>query len=154
MSSLHRENVEAAIENDDIGNLRRALETSPLAEALGIAFTELRPGHATATLRPGALLVDFRSRVHTGAVFALAEQTMSAAANSLGHVGLPLSCEIEYLEGAAPDAELSADAHVVDTQNHIARVVVEVSQSGTPVARLTEKVYLREARERCREAAM
>jgi acyl-coenzyme A thioesterase PaaI-like protein len=68
---------------------------------------------------------------------------MNAAANSLGKLGVPVSCEIDFLAGALPDAEISAEARVVDTQDRIARVVVEVSQQGAPVARLTERVFLR-----------
>ncbi len=68
---------------------------------------------------------------------------MAAAVNSLGQVGLPLRCEIDFLKGASPDQELSAEARVVDTQGKIARVLVEVSQGGAPVARLSEMVFLR-----------
>jgi uncharacterized protein (TIGR00369 family) len=123
--------------------LRQALEASPLAQALGIAFTDLQPGRASAALAPTSLLPNFLGYAHTGAIFALAEQVMAAAANSLGYVGLPLSCEMHFLKGAAPDSEITADARVVDTQGRIARVLVEVSQGGTQVARLTEMVFLR-----------
>lgn len=143
MGSHDPETVQNAIRRDDLTLLRQALESSPLAQALGITFTEILPGRAAARLKPGPLLANFLGYAHTGAIFALAEQVMAAAANSLGHVGLPLNCEIHFLKGAAPDEELSAEARVVDTQGRIARVLVEVSQGGAPVVRLTEMVFLR-----------
>jgi acyl-coenzyme A thioesterase PaaI-like protein len=143
MSIPDAEAAPAALGRDDLAHLRAALEAAPLARALGIEYTDLRPGHAAATLSPGGLLPDYRRRAHAGALFTLAEQTMNAAANSLGKLGVPLSCEIDFLVGALPDAAISAHAWVVDTQDHIARVVVELSQQGAPVARLTERVFLR-----------
>jgi acyl-coenzyme A thioesterase PaaI-like protein len=68
---------------------------------------------------------------------------MSAAANSLGYVGLPLNCEIHFIKGADPNVEVMAAARVVDTQGRIARVLVELTQGGNEVARVTEMVFLR-----------
>jgi len=135
--------VTQAIARSDLAALRAALEGSPLAERLGISFTELSPGRARAVLPPGDLLPNFLGYAHTGALFALAEQTLAAAANSLGYVGLPLSCDFHFLKGADPTATVEAEAHVVDTQGRIARVLSELTQGGQPVARLTEMVFLR-----------
>jgi uncharacterized protein (TIGR00369 family) len=132
-----------AIAAGDLVTLRKVLEESPLPRHLGITFTELDPGRATATLPAGPSLPNFLGYAHTGALFALAEQTMAAAANSLGYVGLPLSCEIHFLNAADPAREVVARAHVVDTQGRIARVLVELHQDDVPVSRLTEMVFLR-----------
>ena len=140
------EHVVRAIGDEDLEALRRALEASPLAAALGIRFETLEPGRAEARMPPRELLPNFLGYVHTGALFALAEQVMAAAANSLGYVGLPLGCEIHFLKGADPSAETEAQAQVVDTQGRIARIAVEVRQGGTEVLRLTEMVFLRSAR--------
>ena len=137
------EAVQEAICAEDLSVLRRSLENSPLALSLGIEFSEFHHGHAAARLPAGRLLPNFLGYSHTGALFALAEQVMAAAANSLGHVGLPLSCEIHFLKGADPEKELRAEARVVDTQGRIARVLVEVFQGTLPIARLTEMVFLR-----------
>lgn len=137
--------MQEAIRGEDLGEVRRALEDSPLARELGIEFQEFRAGVASARMPGGPRLRNFLGYTHTGAVFALAEQVMAAAANSLGYVGLPLNCEIHFLKGADPAAELTAQARVVDTQGRIARVLVEVAQGGAEVARLTEMVFLRSA---------
>jgi len=137
------EALQNAIRDEDLAGLRAALEDSPLARDLGITFIEFEPGRAAARLPAGPTLRNFLGYVHTGAVFALAEQVMAAAANSLGYVGLPLNCEIHFLKGADPEAELVARARVVDTQGRIARVSVEVLQGETEVAKLTEMVFLR-----------
>lgn len=137
--------VHDAIRREDLRLLRQALESSPLARQLGIEYTELEPGRATARLPAGPELANFLGYAHTGALFTLAEQVMAAAANSLGYVGLPLSCEIHFLKGGNPAREHVATGHVVDTQGRIARVTVEVRDGDTEVARLTETVFLRSA---------
>jgi len=137
------EEVEAAIRTENLALLRSALEQSPLAQSLGIEFTELEPGRAAARLPAGPQLRNFLGYTHTGGLFALAEQVMAAAANSLGYVGLPLNCEIHFLKGADPNVDLEARARVVDTQGRIARLAVEVVQGQTEVAKVTEMVFLR-----------
>jgi uncharacterized protein (TIGR00369 family) len=135
--------VREAIRAENLQTLKRSLAQSPLAAELGIDFTEFEPGQATARLPAGPKLRNFLGYTHTGALFALAEQVMAAAANSLGYVGLPLNCEVHFLKGADPDQDMEARARVVDTQGRIARVSVEVLQGGAEVARITEMVFLR-----------
>ncbi|WP_054689127.1 ketopantoate reductase C-terminal domain-containing protein [Desulfosarcina cetonica] len=135
--------VRDAIHAEDLDALRRALETSPLARALSIQFTEFESGRATARLPGSAQLPNFLGYTHTGALFTLAEQTMAAVANSLGHVGLPLNCDIEVLNAAEPAEDVIATARVIDTQGRIARVQVELVQGETMVAKVSEMVFLR-----------
>ena len=137
--------VVAAIRDENLEDLRKVLEGSPLARALGITYELLEPGRAAAAMPAGDLLPNFLGYVHTGALFTLAEQAMAAAANSLGYVGLPLNCEVHFLKGADPGAGVTARAHVVDTQGRIARIAVEVVQGDVEVLRLTEMVFLRSA---------
>ena len=135
--------VRDAIKSEDLEALRRALEAAPLAQALSIKFTEFEPGRATARLPGTAQLPNFLGYTHTGALFTLAEQTMAAVANSLGHVGLPLNCDIQYLRAADPAKDVIATARVIDTQGRIARVLVELTQEGEKLAMVTEMVFLR-----------
>ena len=135
--------VQAAIVAEDLATLRKALENSPLAQCVGIEFTEFEAGRAVAVLRGSPDLTNFLGYSHTGALFALAEQVMAAAANSLGHVGLPLDCEVRFLKGADPCQDVHATARVVDTQGRIARVSVELTQGGVAIAQLNETVFLR-----------
>ncbi len=140
---IDSEAVQEAIRTEDFSSLRRALEESPLAKALGIEYTQFEPGRAAARLPASAQLPNFLGYTHTGALFALAEQVMAASANTLGYVGLPLNCEVHFIKGADPCVEATATARVVDTQGRIARVLVEVLQDGKDLARLTEMVFLR-----------
>ena len=135
--------VRDAIKKEDLEALRRALEASPLARALSIQFTEFEAGRATARLPGTAQLPNFLGYTHTGALFTLAEQTMAAVANSLGHVGLPLNCDIQFLNAADPAKDIIASARVIDTQGRIARVQVEITQDGQTVAKVSEMVFLR-----------
>lgn len=135
--------VRDAIKSEDLAALRRALEAAPLAQALSIKFTEFEPGRATARLPGTAQLPNFLGYTHTGALFTLAEQTMAAVANSLGYVGLPLNCDIQYLRAADPAKDVIATARVIDTQGRIARVLVELTQEGEKLAMVTEMVFLR-----------
>jgi len=135
--------VRNAIKSEDLDALRRALESSPLARVLSIQFTEFEPGRATVRLPGTAQLPNFLGYTHTGALFTLAEQAMAAVANSLGHVGLPLNCDIQFLKAADPAKDVIASARVIDTQGRIARVLVELTQEGEEVAQVTEMVFLR-----------
>jgi uncharacterized protein (TIGR00369 family) len=135
--------VRDAIKSEDLDALRRALETSPLARALSIQFMEFEPGRASARLPGTPQLPNFLGYTHTGALFTLAEQTMAAVANSLGYVGLPLNCDIEFLLAADPAGDVIAAARVIDTQGRIARVQVELTQGDQQVAKISEMVFLR-----------
>lgn len=135
--------IRDAIHEEDLAALRRALESSPLARSLSIQFTEFEPGRATARLPGTAQLPNFLGYTHTGALFTLAEQTMAAVANSLGHVGLPLNCELQFIKAADPAEDVIATARVIDTQGRIARVLVELTQNEVEIARVTEMVFLR-----------
>ena len=135
--------VRDAIKSEDLAALRRALEAAPLAQALSIKYIEFESGRATARLPGTAQLPNFLGYTHTGALFTLAEQTMAAVANSLGHVGLPLNCDIQYLRAADPAKDVIATARVIDTQGRIARVLVELTQEEEKLAIVTEMVFLR-----------
>ena len=142
-SSNESKAVRNAIKREDLEALRRAMEVSPLARALSIQFTEFEAGRATARLPGTAQLPNFLGYTHTGALFTLAEQTMAAAANSLGHVGLPLNCDIQFLNAADPTKDVIASARVIDTQGRIARVQVQLTQDKQTVAEVSEMVFLR-----------
>jgi 2-dehydropantoate 2-reductase len=135
--------VRKAIKKGDLEALRRAIEASPLARALSIQFTKFEAGNATARLPGTAHLPNFLGYTHTGALFTLAEQTMAAVANSLGHVGLPLNCDVQFLHAADPAKDVIASARVIDTQGRIARVQVELTQDDQIVAEVFEMVFLR-----------
>lgn len=142
-SDSEPEAVQNAIQREDLEALRHALELSPLARTLSIQFTEFTAGRATARMPGTAQLTNFLGYTHTGSLFTLAEQTMAAVANSLGFVGLPLNCDIEFLHGADPAKDVTAAARVIDTQGRIARVEVELTQDGQTVAKVSEMVFLR-----------
>jgi 2-dehydropantoate 2-reductase len=135
--------VRDAIKIEDLEALRRAIESSPVARALSIQFVKFEAGHAIARLPGTAQLPNFLGYTHTGALFTLAEQTMAAVANSLGHVGLPLKCDIQFLKAADPAEDVIAAARVIDTQGRIARVQVELTQDDHAVAEVFEMVFLR-----------
>jgi 2-dehydropantoate 2-reductase len=138
--------VRKAIKKEDLEALRRAIEASPLARALSIQFTKFEAGSATARLPGTAQLPNFLGYTHTGALFTLAEQTMAAVANSLGHVGLPLNCDVQFLHAADPAKDVIAAARVIDTQGRIARVQVELTQDDRIIAEVSEMVFLRNKR--------
>ncbi len=141
--SSEPDEVRQAILGEEFEVLRRSLEDSPLAKMLGIEFTEFEPGRVSAKLPASAKLTNFLGYSHTGALFTLAEQAMAAAANTLGHVGLPLNCELHFLEAADPAKDVMASARVIDTHGRIARVQVELTQEERGVATVTEMVFLR-----------
>jgi 2-dehydropantoate 2-reductase len=141
-SSKESETVRNAIKGEDLEALRQAIEASPLARSLSIQFSKFEAGRATARLPGTAQLPNFLGYTHTGALFTLAEQTMAAVANSLGQVGLPLNCDVQFLNAADPAKDVIASASVIDTQGRIARVKVELTQDDQTVAEVSEMVFL------------
>jgi len=135
--------VRNAIKSEDLEALQKAMEATPLARALSIQFVEFEAGRAAARLPGTGQLPNFLGYTHTGALFTLAEQTMAAAANSLGHVGLPLNCDVHFMNAADPAKDVLASARVIDTQGRIARVQVELTQEDQIVAKVSEMVFLR-----------
>ena len=123
--------------------MRRAIEASPLARALSIEFSEFEAGRANVRLPATTQLPNVLGYTHTGALFTLAEQAMAAVANSLGHVGLPLNCDIQFLSAADPAKDVIASARVIDTQGRIARVQVELTQDDQTITKVSEMVFLR-----------
>ena len=142
-TSSEPDTVRDAIKEEDLTALQHALEASPLARSLCIQFTEFEPGRATARLPGTSQLPNFLGYTHTGALFTLAEQVMAAVANSLGHVGLPLNCDMQILKAADPTKDVIASARVISTQGRIARVEVVLTQDEEKVAELSEMVFLR-----------
>lgn len=141
--AMEPQEVQEAILAENLPALRKALEHSPLARCVGIEFVEFEAGRAVAVLRGDPRLTNFLGYSHTGALFALAEQAMAAAANSLGHVGLPLHCDVQFLKAADPCRDVRATARVIDTQGRIARISVELTQGEVTVVHLNETVFLR-----------
>ncbi len=135
--------VRDAIKKEDLAALKRALEKSPLARSLSITFTEFEAGRASARMPGTAQLPNFLGYTHTGALFTLAEQTMAAAANSLGLMGLPLNCDIQFLKAADPSKDVIATCRVIDTQGRIARVEGELTQADEKLVQVSEMVFLR-----------
>ena len=142
-SSSESKAVRNAIKREDLEGLRQTMEASPLARTLSIRFTKFEAGRATALLPGSEQLPNFLGYTHTGALFTLAEQTMAAVANSLGHVGLPLNCDVQFINAADPTKDVIASARVIDTQGRIARVQVELNQDDQTVAEVSEMVFLR-----------
>jgi acyl-coenzyme A thioesterase PaaI-like protein len=87
--------------------------------------------------------LSFLGYTHTGALFTLAKQTMAIATNSLGHIGLPLNCDDQFLNAADPTRDVIASTRVIDTQGPIARVQVELTQEDQTIAEVFEMVFLR-----------
>ncbi|MEJ2097336.1 MAG: 2-dehydropantoate 2-reductase [Deltaproteobacteria bacterium] len=142
-SSTEPETVRNAIKGEDLNALQAAMESSPLARVLSIHFTEFEAGRAEARMPGTEQLPNFLGYTHTGALFTLAEQVMAAVANSLGHVGLPLNCDFQFINAGDPAKDVTASARVIDTQGRIARIEVELTQDGKTLAQLSEMVFLR-----------
>jgi uncharacterized protein (TIGR00369 family) len=141
-SSSQPEIVRSSIKSSDLDTLRRSLEATPLARSLSIQFIEFEAGRTTARLPGTKQLPNFLGYTHTGALFTLAEQCMAAVANSLGSVGLPLSCNIQFVKAADPAKDVVASARMLDIQGRIGRIHVEMTQGEDKVVEVSEMVFL------------
>ncbi|MBU1275556.1 MAG: PaaI family thioesterase [Proteobacteria bacterium] len=89
---------------------RRVVGGDPVATLLGIAVEDVAEGRATVSLSPRPHHLNARERVHGSTLYALADQAMAVAANTLEHPAFIVEAHISFLAKAEPDQRLLATA--------------------------------------------
>ena len=76
------------------------LQNDHCAQSLGISFTEIGPGRATATMIVRKDMLNGHGTCHGGMIFALADAIFAIASNSRGQRAVAQFCSIAYLRPA------------------------------------------------------
>ncbi len=93
----------------DIETVQEIIRRDPFARNLGIEFELIEEGHAVSRMELKEEHLNFMGMVHGGAIFALADATFGAAANSFGTMAMAIHVSIDYLAPVGDTPYLEAD---------------------------------------------
>lgn len=95
---------------DPLRYAREVVGRDPVAREMGLEVVELSEARAVIGLTPRPRHLNALDRVHGSTLYALADQALAVAANTLGGSALVLECKINFLAAAEPDKALRAEA--------------------------------------------
>lgn len=117
---------------DPLEYAREVVGRDPMARHLGIEVLEVREGFARVALTLGPEHLNALDRAHGIAIYAVADQAMAVAANSLGVSALALEVKLNYLNPASPGERLVAEARPVEVKRKVGLWGVEIRVEGRP----------------------
>ncbi len=121
---------------------RQVVGTDPMATLLGIAVEEVSEGRAVVSLLPQAHHLNSLARVHGSTLYAMADQAMAVAANTLPDPALVVESHISFLGKAEPDRRLLATASLRNATRKLSLWEVEISdEAGRLVALASGRGY-------------
>ncbi|MBU1155253.1 MAG: PaaI family thioesterase [Proteobacteria bacterium] len=121
---------------------RQVVGTDPVSTLLGIQVVEVEHGQATVCLIPQSHHLNSLGRVHGSTLYALADQAMAVAANTLENPALMVETHISFLAKAEPEQRLLATARRRDAGRKLSLWEVEIKdESGRLVALATGRGY-------------
>jgi acyl-CoA thioesterase len=106
---------------------RRMVGGDPWAAHLSLQVEELAEGRAVVSLRPQAQHLNSLGRVHGSVLYALADQAMAVAANTLERPALIVEGRISFVSKAEPDGKLVATAVAKDLGRSLSLWEVEIT---------------------------
>ncbi|MFH1034700.1 MAG: PaaI family thioesterase [Pseudomonadota bacterium] len=125
-----------------IAHARQVVGRDPLASLLGIRVDDVAKARAVVSLEPGPQHLNARGRVHGTTLYALVEQAVAVAANTLEGEVVVFETKANFLAGAVAGARLTASAQPVDIRRKLSLWEVRVkAPDGTLVALAQAMVY-------------
>ncbi|BEQ14090.1 PaaI family thioesterase [Desulfoferula mesophila] len=106
---------------------RRIVGEDPVATLLGIQVVAVDEGAATVSLLPQPHHLNSLGRVHGSTLYALADQAMAVAANTLENPALVVESHISFLGKAEPERRLLAAARLRNASRKLSLWEVEIS---------------------------
>jgi acyl-CoA thioesterase len=92
--------------------LGRQIQSEPWAQALGVEYLDLRPGHCRVALALKPHMLNHQGHPHGGVLFSLADIAFGAACNAHGEPAVALSMTISFLAPAPAGGRLIAECSV------------------------------------------
>ncbi|MCF8032395.1 MAG: PaaI family thioesterase [Desulfarculaceae bacterium] len=93
---------------------REAVGGDPWARFLGLKVEELSEARASISFVPGQNHLNAVGRAHGSVLYALADQAMAVAANTLERPALVVEARISFVGKAEPGVKLVAEARALD----------------------------------------
>jgi acyl-CoA thioesterase len=118
------------------------LSADPLAQHLGIALEQVRPGYARAAMTVHATLLNTVGTAHGGATMALLDVVHAAVSNSHGTVAVAQDVHTEFLTPGRPGERLVAEGVELHRSNRTAVYRIDVrAEDGRLVATALARVF-------------
>ena len=116
--------------NERLAYARQVVGTDPVSTLLGIQVVDVDEGRATVSLTPQSHHLNSLGRVHGSTLYALADQAMAVAANTLENPALMVETHISFLAKAEPEQRLLATARRRDAGRKLSLWEVEIKDEG------------------------
>lgn len=117
----------------DTEEASRVIRSDPFASHLGIEFVVIESGHAVSRMKLAEEHLNFMGLVHGGAIFALADATFGAAANSDGTMAMAIHVSIDFLAPPGDteylDADVREDARAGRGGHYVMKVTNDAGES-------------------------
>ncbi|MFH1060380.1 MAG: PaaI family thioesterase [Pseudomonadota bacterium] len=114
---------------------REVVGRDPLALHLGIAVEDVAEARAVVSLEPQPHHCNALNIVHGSTLYALVDQAVAVAANTLPEAAVLVESKINFLSAGRPDQKLFAAAQAVDRKKRLSLWEVKVTDpSGRLVA--------------------
>jgi acyl-CoA thioesterase len=97
------------------------------AEHMGAVVEEIRPGYARTRMDIDKRHLNFLNMVHGGALFALADITFGAAANSFGTKAMAVHVGIDYLAATGDSPYLIGEVELVGRAGKIGNYKMRIT---------------------------
>jgi acyl-CoA thioesterase len=118
------------------------LSADPLADLLGIALEEARPGYARASMTVGPRLLNAVGTAHGGATMALLDVVFAVVCNVHGVVAVAQELHTEFLAAGRPGERLVAEGTELHLSRRTAVYRLEArGEDGRPVATALARAF-------------
>lgn len=114
---------------DRLRYAREVVGKDPLASDLGLKVASVELARAEVRLKPLARHLNALGRVHGSTIYALADQALAVAGNTLERPALIMQMKIDFMAGAGPETELIALAEPLELKSSIGLWQVKISTS-------------------------
>lgn len=104
-----------------------AVGGDPWARFLGLKVESLSEAQAAISFVPGRDHLNAVGRVHGAVLYALADQAMAVAANTLERPALVVEARISFVDKAEPGEKLLAQARALDLGRHLSLWEVNIT---------------------------
>ena len=107
--------------------LKQRWAETPGPVFLGLKVEQLGEARASISFLPGGDHLNAVGRVHGSVLYALADQAMAVAANTLERPALVVGARISFVGKAEPGVKLTAQARALNLGRHLSLWEVEIS---------------------------
>jgi acyl-CoA thioesterase len=108
--------------------LKEQMAKSPFAESMGMTLLDIAPGYAKAEARYSEEMCNLNGLIHGGAIFALIDGVLGAAASSCGTMVTGLNINVTFTRPPSIGSTVIAEAREQSRSKYTANYHIEVRQ--------------------------